>query len=325
MKKLFVPFIMIIALFLSSCSKDLYNSNIETPRPTEIATPIPSELINDSSSDRIIVNIEEYTSQLYAPDDDSNCILSFYVQTPHVYIENNELVSSRINSYFETNNQKYFSNTSELSTTLNYESIIQSEALDNYSYCIATNSNVDFNFLFERIVNVNQNDNSLVFSFTDTSSTNEIITNTQLIAFDLINGEIIDFEKLDKDKSNHLESSFEISIENIIDNKSLNNIIDLVEIDDDGDDYLISIDGTVYNFKIYNSQLYENNDLIKLVWYSNYLDYCSIQVKSEYDGFPKVLIEFEDYLENNYSYYVQVNPDTGKLEVVDSNQVIVVG
>ena len=319
MKKTILHIICLICcVFLCACGlTDVNIPPIPTATPyvavTIAPTPTPEpEIIPAGLENRIIIRISDNKPDPYMdPIYGTIPILSFRYQIPTVFIEGNDEAADKINKELNELSSKYYSSEHGSNTEMDKYTELSMLANDNFS------EENQIEFKFSRMVTIERADDSIIiFKFVNTTNTfgNENVEE-EYHYFDTVNGTELE-ESLALSDSYPVADKTDsgiLTLKELKSGNSDNEIVDLVTIDEEGDEYLLSCDGIVYD-------LYLGDD-----WYCNIMNNCSVEFKAKLpEGFPELLISYlADDKVNNVMFIK--DPDTGKAGLIDYSEIEIVG
>lgn len=299
-------------LLLGACGL----SNISVP-PLPTATPIPQytaaptptpvpEIIPAGLENRVTIRIEDMDIVANDPVYGSIPILNFRYQLPHISIDNNDAAAEQINNTLSELNKQYISIDGDVSINMDKYNEMLSLATDSYD----EENQFDFKF-FRKADIVRADDNIIIISFTNTTIQfgNETVEE-ETHYFDSSTGVELSAELVTADaypKADRIEKG-ELLIVDAVDGQY--DVVDLVQIDEEGQDYIINCNGIVYDLNIGDD------------WYCNILNNSAVQIKVALDETSTGL--FVSYISEGeqYTFIIIKDPDTGMAKLVNSAEVL---
>jgi len=167
----------------------------ETPEPSE--EPAAEEAVFETG-ERVFINVEKTELTELAPDGSGKLILTFSYETPVVYVEGNEEVSSMINDAIAMEDERYYSGyNTDNGYEAGYNAMLEA-AIDNFTYAYNTGKDIKVDFSKVRKVDITRNDSVLSIVYKETTYTGDPKEDISVSAmnFDIATGELITLEKL---------------------------------------------------------------------------------------------------------------------------------
>lgn len=291
----------IIAVFLSmffvlTCGCSGLDSVIQTPVPTDEpqATAEAIEKVPDASSEtasqdksQIIVNIKSYEYECKDPESGIYTILSYYVEDPVVYIDGKDNVAECINACLKGINSEFIPSSDAVGVTMDYFTYLQSVAEDNYMLKKEAGADLTLATSFTRMVKADfVSEDAVAISFVNIDDSKTGINDSyseELHYFRLDTGEEIEKENVSAPSVPSSDCSGTVSIICIDDSSSEFDrpVIDYISVNDDGESFLINVNGTIENIKISKVGLIEGKFVdYSDYWFCNYLTDSVIQIKA---------------------------------------------
>ena len=322
MKKSLITILIAGVMFsMSGCISDLKSVELppipsHTPEiaPAPVSTPEPTpEAVEDLN--KIFIRMQEIELTENDPEEGYNQILRFSCQIPSVEIENNETASQMINAVLSDDSLKYFSQNGEVGTAMDEFNYLHSLAIDNY-----TPEN-NPNFAFTRVAEVLRADNAVIaLKFTSSRTLfdkEHPEISEEIFWFDTKTGMLIDEYAASNLEYAEPERSSEPGSIHIADEgtglSTDYDIIDLITVDEDGEDYYIYCDGPVYDLRIGDQ------------WFCSRLEGEAVQVRLILpEGMHSLLVSFNSE-GNLYNWLISRNAQNGQPEFLDYSELTAVG
>ena len=290
MKKYLLFILILCCLIISGCSG--VQSVIQTPIPeveiseTEFIDEVPDLTMQKTSEIgcEIIVNIEHLDNELKDPEQGIYTILSYYVENPKVYIEGNDAASEKINAAIAEINSPYIPNEQAVGTEMDYFTFLQSMAEDSYLLKRESGADLSMQSTFTRMVKLIRADDDVIsIEFSNMSDVVEREESTEVYYFSTSSGDKITEEEADSILQPQIECSGSVNIYKMTDEPEAVAVPvnDLVNINDEGDSYLIFVDGKIENIKFSKVGYLDGVFLdVSDLWYCNAMTDCALQLKT---------------------------------------------
>lgn len=196
-------------------------------------------------------------------------ILSYAVQFPTVEVVDHEDVSATINAVLSRACEKYFPSEEGSSTEMDAQTMLLTEAEDNFMYHAGTGEPVNLNFSLERSAKIVCADNDhIAVEFTNYTVTNEETTETEMYVFSTKTGELLDGAPVVVKDSTDFS---ELECVPLADFNGDGDILDLIILEPDGGDYLY---GPAEGKTAYNV-------CIEDYWFCNLMENSFVQIRTK--------------------------------------------
>ena len=291
MKKVYVLLLICILLSFCSCSFSNIDTNAPETTPSIVDTTHNPVIENDDYSietaeygAQVVVSVSTNEYEYKDPESGTYTILSYSVENPVVFIESNQEASSKINEKIAEINSNYNLDVNAVGTEMDYVTYLQSLAEDFYNLKVETNADLSIYCSFFRTVSLERADSEIIcISFNNSLYTDEMEQSTETYWFNSKTGEEIDEAIASSVLPPKISSNGLARIEKSNDGLSDLNVpvLDLICVDDLGDDYVIYVEGEICNVKFTKVGYIEGTfvDLNDL-WLCNRMSDCVLQIKT---------------------------------------------
>jgi len=297
--------------------------------------PVCASAGPEGPEQQVIVRFDNYSDVCFDPVEQNTAILSYSCELPYVLIDSNPGAAEAVNSVLSQMNDRYRAASEGVSTELDMETYMLSQAEDYYSMVRASRQNGgsdlpgdSFLFSFSHKAYVTRCDDALiVFVFYDyTGTPMGSDSKTETLAFNAATGALLDLNTVNiadpsvyPEPERNAEGSFRIvSAAQLAEDplSETERVIDLLEIHPAGEEYYLRVSGELYDVRftrvVYYDRCYEKEQL----WYCNRMSNEALQLKFLLpEGSPEVKLSFSSpsIEPENSSYVFAKDTEQGSL------------
>ncbi len=296
---------------------------LPSQEPAATATPVPEETPTpvQAVSQRVFVYFDTRKESFKDPHTGSVTILNFSCETPRVYLENAPDASDRINEFFDRLNLSYFSNPEYgVSTEMDLETYLLAQAEDRFTlHAENPEAFESLQIMFSRKAQILRADDRMIsILLTDYTLADETEVRTAVYSFDPADGRLLTEEEAASENyaAYPRPDGGEISAARL-EEISGTDIIDLIDLSDDGEEIAVFSEGPVYDVQIsradYAGKFFESEKL----WYCNILDSCAVQIRAVIpEGVPNLMVTCSDAAGSQKQAVISWNGDTGAIVLI---------